>query len=399
MQIKKTKKMRIAIYSDFFYPELSGITDTIITTSKELARRGHKINFFVPKYCEEDYKKVSCEGEINLHENITVTRFSSLHYPTGTGQGRMVIPNALRAHKLSKFNPDLIHAQVIAGVGIEALIDSKILRKPLVGTNHTPIVEFLKYVPLKGRFIKNFITKYDVWYYNQCKFVSSPCQQIFDEMEKLGFKAPHQVVPNPLDAHLFEPSKEKDKLKKELGFGKYSLLYTGRLAKEKNIDLGIIAVSKLKNKIPDITYVIAGRGSEEENLRNMAKELGVEKNVIFFGYIKNEKEYARIYQASDVFLMMSTAETQSIAAMKALACGSPVLAANAWGLKDYINNENGFLIKPGDIDELTEKIEILYNNSELREKLGAGGVRFAEKLSISNVGDIWENIYSKVLEK
>lgn len=391
--------MKIAIYSDNFYPELSGITDTILTTAKELARRGHLINFFVPAYSKKNYTSIGLEENKVFHENINVTRLQSFSYPTGTGQGRMVIPNGIRAIKLKKFNPDIIHLNVLAGTGIEALIDAKILRKPLVATNHTPITEFIKYSPIKNRAFTSFVAKYNVWLHNQCDFVSSPCQAIFDEMEKMGFNKPHNVIANPLDTKIFKEEKNKNELKKKFGFSKFTLLYTGRLATEKHIDLAIKALASLQKKAPDMDLVIAGKGSEEEKLKQLAKELKVEDKVKFFGYQKSQRDFAEIYNATDLFIMMGTAETQSIAAMNAMATGSPVLAAAAWGLKEYITGENGLLVKPNDLNDLTEKIYKLYQDKDLYNSLSKGGLEFSKKLSIPAIGDIWENTYNEVIKE
>ena len=70
--------MRIAIFADNFYPELSGIADTVLITGKELAEKGHKITFFVPKYTKKEFDitKVKYQ-ELVLHKNITIKRINS----------------------------------------------------------------------------------------------------------------------------------------------------------------------------------------------------------------------------------------------------------------------------------------------------------------------------------
>ncbi len=142
--------MRIAIFSDNFYPEISGISDSVISLARELAKRGHFINFYVPKYSLEDYKKVSApETEPDFGLNIKIVRFSSFRFGGSTGQGRLVIPNFWRWREVKKFRPDLIHTQLFFGVGLEALVASRKIKVPLVGTNHTAIKEFLRYSPVQ----------------------------------------------------------------------------------------------------------------------------------------------------------------------------------------------------------------------------------------------------------
>ena len=110
--------MRIAIYSDNFYPELSGISDSVMALSKELGRRGHFVNFYVPMYAREAYATANVPyKEIELGSNIKVTRFFSFPVKTGTGHGRLVIPTGFRVLAASKFKPDIIHTQLFFGVG------------------------------------------------------------------------------------------------------------------------------------------------------------------------------------------------------------------------------------------------------------------------------------------
>ena len=75
--------MKIAFFSDNFYPELSGISDSIVTLGRELGRRGHVIKFFAPYYSKKNYQKINKPmEEISLGPNVSVERFFSLPYPT-----------------------------------------------------------------------------------------------------------------------------------------------------------------------------------------------------------------------------------------------------------------------------------------------------------------------------
>jgi len=392
--------MRIAFYSDNFYPELSGISDSIRITAKKLAERGHFINFFVAKYSKKNYKFLNLpDKELFIHDRVKITRMFSLPYPTGTNQGRLMIPTGLRSIILKRFKPDLIHTHQLAGVGLEALIDSKILKIPMIGTNHTPISEFVKYTPIKAIWFQKLAQKYDVWYFNHCQFVSSPSNPVLDEMRTLGFNKPSHPVSNPLELDLFKKEYDKKTLKKELDFSDFTLLYCGRLASEKHVDLIIKAAAELRKVIPEIQVVLSGTGSEKENLIKLAKDLGISDKVKISGYIENKEDFIKLYKASEVFLMLGTAETQSIVMMQAMASGLPVIGVRAWGLVDYIYDQNGILIEPNDLKALTEKILYLYKNKNVREKLGDGGRVFVQNFTPEKIAKAWEDIYSSVLSK
>jgi len=391
--------MKIAIYSDNFYPELSGISDTIIASGKELAKRGHLINYFVPKYSKKNYDLLKLpHEEVFLHKNIKITRFPSFSFPTGTKQSRFVIPSGLGSLGLKKFNPDVIHTNLIAGVGIEALFDAKLLKKPLVGTNHTPIIQFLSYFPIKGKVVQKTVSKYDAWYYNQCQFVSSPSSPVLNEMKKYGFKAPCGVVPNPVDVDVFKPPKSKEELKRKYGISEFSLFYAGRLAPEKNVDMMVKAAANLKKIIPEINVVIAGRGSSEQELKKLIEESGLSNNSKFLGFIESPQKFAELYNANDIFIMMSIAETQSISMMNAMACEMGVVATNAWGLADYAKDGiNSLVVEPGDQKTLEEKILHLYKNKKELEKLGKQAREYVCQFSPEKIAKMWEDAYKTAI--
>jgi 1,2-diacylglycerol 3-alpha-glucosyltransferase len=390
--------MKIAIFSDIFFPELSGISDSIIESSKELAKLGNKIDIYAPKYSRKDFENFRVPPEeINLGENVNIHRFFAFRAPNPTMQGRMAIPNLLRWIMMAKNRPDIIHTHLFFGTGLEALADSKFLKVPLIGTSHTPITEFLKYGPIQSKIIEKAALNYVSWYYNHCDFVSAPCQAILEEMKKNNFRKSCAVISNPIDLKNFYPAlmEEKAQAKKEFKLSDFTVLYTGRLAQEKHIDVLLCAIALANKKIPDINFAITGLGAEEENLKKLAKELKIENNVKFFGTLSVEK-HAKIYKAADVFAIASTAEMQSLSLMKAMASGLPAIGVNAWALPEYINEKNGFILEPGDFQGIAEKIIFLFENPKIGKELGEEGLNLVRKFSPENIVGEWEHIYEKV---
>lgn len=391
--------MRIAIFSDNFYPELSGISDSIIILARELSRRGHKINFYAPKYSAKDFKKVGLPWrEIGIGKNIKIKRFYSLPFPTATKQGRMVLPTGLRWLKVNKFKPDIIHSQLFFGVGLEALSASKILKIPIIGTNHTAITEFKHYSPIKNQWFDKLSLNFVVWYYNQCDFVTAPSQAVLDEMKNYGFKRPCEVISNPIDLATFrvEPKLDSDGVRRKYNLSEKVIIYAGRLAKEKNLEVIIKALPLVKKKEPKINLVLAGHGKNENELKQLAKKLGVENNVKFLGTV-SKPTLAKLYQVAKIFVITSTSETQSMTLMQGFACGLPAIGVRARALPEYINQQNGFLVEPGDAKNLAEKINLLLTNESLRQKLRRGALTFIKNFSTENIAKEWEKLYAKVI--
>jgi len=390
--------MRIAIFSDNFFPEISGISDSIILIAEGLAKLGHKVDFYVPAYSKKNYKKVGLEKkEINLGENIKIYRFFSFPFASGTGQARLVIPSFWRFLKIKKNLPDIIYTELPFGVGLEALTASKILKIPLVGTNHTAITEFIKKFPLKSRYLENLSLKFMSWYYNRCDYVTTPAKFIYEEMKTHGFKRPHEVISNAIDLNIFTTlNQAKIKIIKEkYNFNNHTLIYAGRLAKEKSVDIVFRALSLAKKKIPDITLALAGHGSDEQNLKKLAKELKIENNVRFLGTLdKNELNLA--LNASDIFVTASTSEVQPMTILQAYACSIPAIGVNINTMPEIINGQNGLLSTPGDYTEMSEKIIDLLENKEKRNKMGKYALDFVKNYSVEYISKEWEAIFNKI---
>lgn len=392
--------MKIAVFSDNFYPELSGISDSIITTAKELGRRGHILKFFVPKYSQKNFRIANFPfKEVQIGENVSIHRIRSLPFPGPTGQARAVVPLGLTTLAVNKFNPDIIHTHLFFGAGVEALLAAKFLKKTLVGTSHTPVSEFVRYSFINAKWLEKFSLKYVSWYYNRCDFVSAPSQSVLDEMAQYGFRKPCVVISNPFRVENYFPvlPEKKLKLKEKYKLSKNTILYSGRIAPEKNIDVIIRAASLVKKDFPDVNFVITGHGIGRENLEELAKMLGLENQVKFFGRVE-DKAYPETFQAADIFVVMSTAEAQCISMLKAMSCGLPVIGANARALPEYIYEKNGYIVESGDYKALARKIIYLLKNPEKREALGRGGIERVKNFSIPQIADQWESIYNEVIK-
>jgi 1,2-diacylglycerol 3-alpha-glucosyltransferase len=392
--------VRIAIFSDNFYPELSGISDAIISLAKELVKRGHVINFYAPRYSKKNYELIGRKpAELNLGKNVKITRFFSFPFPTPTKQGRGVIPTGLGSLAVKKFNPDILHTQLFFGVGVEALIASKLLKKPIIGTNHTVVREFLRYSPVKNPSFLKLVPKYVNWFYERCELTTAPSQFLIKEMEELGFRGKSVVVHNPLDIKFFKPfgGRNNSPLKKKFGLRYPTIVYAGRFAAEKNIDVLLKAFAIVQKQIPEATLALAGHGDTQAALEELARKLNLTKNVKFVGTLSKPK-LAKLYHASEICATASTSEVQSITMLEAMASGLPVVGVNARGLAEHINVQNGLLAEPGDPDDLAKNMLRLLKRPLLRKKLGMGAVKFAGNFSAPKIAAEWERIYANVIK-
>ena len=386
--------MRIAIFSDNFHPEIGGIQDSVEALAKALGQRGHSVDFYAPKYGRRDYEPIDAEpGESDLGENVRVRRFLSVPFPSSTRQSRMVIPSPAAWLPLLKGRkPDVIHSQTFFGMGLNALFASRICGVPLVGTNHTAIRAFDSYI----RFGMDYVAAYVVWYYNRCDFVTAPSQSVFSEFGP-DLRPDREVISNPITTDTFHPvpPAKRAELKAEFGLHGPVVSYAGRLAQEKNIDTTIRALALAKERIPSITLALAGHGAFERPLRELARHLGVEGNVEFLGTL-TKPVLARVFQASDIFVTMSTSETQGMTLLQAMACETPAIAANVRALPEYVSDDCGIKLDPFDVNSLSNQIVRLLEDSTLRSTMGRSAGAFARNYSTEVIATRWEQIYRAV---
>jgi glycosyltransferase involved in cell wall biosynthesis len=239
--------------------------------------------------------------------------------------------------------------------------------------------------------------RYMIWYYNTCAFVSTPSEFLLHEMKDNGLCVPSEAIHNParLLTHQ-DPRVQKPALKKEFGVSDKTVIYAGRLAPEKNIDVLICAIARAQKDVPNINLLIAGDGSQKKELADLAEKIGIKQAVVFAGML-GKPALARAYGASDVFATASTSENQPITLMEAMSCGLPVVGARSRGLPEYIKPETGFLFAPGNEEGLARRLAELLNNPELARTMGRAGSDVVKRFSLDEIMTAWEAIYERII--
>jgi glycosyltransferase involved in cell wall biosynthesis len=157
------------------------------------------------------------------------------------------------------------------------------------------------------------------------------------------------------------------------------LLYVGRLAAAKGLPILLESLAMLVRSHPDIILTVVGDGPDRKTLEQMASQLGLANNVNFVGY-QSQAEVRAQMQQTDVFVMSSFAEGIPVVLMEAMAAGVPVVATQIAGISELVENGiNGYLVPPGDIDTLTERIETLLTHSQIRKQFGTAGRATVER--------------------
>ncbi len=170
-----------------------------------------------------------------------------------------------------------------------------------------------------------------------------------------------------LDTNRFHPMPEiKDEVKRELGIPTWAfhIVTAAELNGNKNQSTVIKAISQIKDK--GIYYSICGRGPKREELEHLIDELGLSNRVRLLGY---REDMERVLQSADVFAFPSIREGFGMAAVEALGCGIPVIAADNRGTREYMHNgDNGTVCAHDDVNAFADAIIRLELHEELRRQ-------------------------------
>ena len=207
---------------------------------------------------------------------------------------------------------------------------------------------------------------------------------------KLKAKESYYVPGVGIDTDKF--SDENDTVKREaLGISEaaFVILSAGELNENKNHQIVIKAMARLNN--PNLHYVIAGEGDKKEHLTALAKSLGVDENLHLIGY---RKDLPRIYRACDVFCFPSIREGLGLAAIEAMMCGLPVVAADNRGTRTFIKNgKNGFLARHDSAEDFAKAIDMLVKDENLRCAMSAECKNSTDDYKIENILQKLKKVY------
>ena len=172
--------------------------------------------------------------------------------------------------------------------------------------------------------------------------------------------------------------------------------WIGRMTGVKRTDDVLLAVRRLCDRGVDAVLCMVGDGPDREAVERRARELGIVRSSLFLGY---QEEVAPYYAAFDALILPSANEGTPVSAIEALAGGRPVVATRVGGVPDVVRDGvDGFLVKPGDVDAMAERLAILAADSDLRRRMGeAGSASVRERYAVDRLLDDMDHLYRRLL--
>jgi 1,2-diacylglycerol 3-alpha-glucosyltransferase len=387
--------MRVLIASDTYHPHVNGASYFTQRLAHALAEAGHEVAVVAPGQ--------SLSPTYEMHNRVHfygVRSFPIFIVP----KFRFVMPliSAISRHAalaMDEFKPDVVHIQMHFPISRMVLREAAKRSIPAVATNHFMPENLTHYLHLPG-FITDLIHKW-AWQdaarvLSKTKGVSAPTRTAAVMLEP-WLKADVPAISNGIDLKRFNPRNDPKSAKEQYALPeKPTLLFVGRLDKEKNIDVVLRAVA-LAQERTDFHFVVAGHGAEQNKLKRLAEQLGISKRVTFAGFVPDEL-LPSLYAAADCFVNAGIAELQCIVAMEAMATGLPVIGARAVALPELIHHkENGFLFEPGDHKELAGCLVALFTDKAMQERMGQESLRIIAGHDLNLTLEAFEDFYRKAL--
>jgi len=364
--------VKVGIFTDTYYPQVNGVTYTVRNWVDKLVERGHEVRLFYPS------------GDYKPRPNEFPSRSLEFKFYRGYRMGL-----GLDVMKHAK-GLDVVHIHGLFNMAVTGYVVARMQHIPRVLTFHTPVDEYISYIT-KNKAAQGVLRgMYEVWQrrlFNSCRVVTVPTGVIKERLEHMGVRNV-TVLSNGLDVGFFRRVDYAAFRKKYNVPDGRVIGFCGRFGYEKHLEDLISLADGF-----DGTILIAGSGPAEEYYRKMCSG---KKNIVFLGFLSRE-ELLAFYSNLDVFVFPSVAETQGLVALESMACGVPVVGANALALRETIvDGVNGYHYTQGNLAELREKLAMAYEN---KAKLGRGCLDFARIHSVDHTVDGLIKIYEGILSK
>lgn len=381
--------MNIGIFTDTYSPQINGVVSSIVTLEKQLQAQGHNVYIFTVSHP----KAAPAPGH--------VFRLPSMPFVFLKDHRVGLLYSTKIVRQIKKLKLDLILSQTEFSLGFFAKLMSKKLHIPIIHTYHTMYEEYMHYVSKGVELSPEFARKYSKKFCNSVDGVVAPTEKTKHLLESYGVTTPIRVIPTGIDFTPFDPKgydpSEVIALKEQFGIPLDApvVLFIGRVAKEKSIDMVIKGCHMLFQKMPHAHLVIVGDGPERGALENLVQSLGIEKQVTFTG-LQPWATIGKFYQLGDVFVSASVTETQGLTFIEAMAAKLPVLAQYDDSVKGVvINDYNGKLFET--YEELAKILENILGNPEKHHRLAENAIASVEPLSAEHFGENALAFYDEVM--
>jgi glycosyltransferase involved in cell wall biosynthesis len=397
--------LNICFVSPEYYPISGGTGAYVYYLSRELQKHGHRVHI-VTRSSEKAEKTVE-EG------SATYIRCAGNPLRKFIGFARSTSKKLIELNRISPF--DVVHTNLPL---VPSFAVPEELETALVCTVHSTWKGEAEAIKSEGfgrlNLNEKFMLEFNAFLRSSEKklmkradaliAVSQYTKKELTEFYNISEEKIH-VIYNGVNTQKFKPpNRNKTELRRELGLNpdRKMILFVGRLYSRKGLPTLLQAAQMVVKDFKNTQFVISGGGfkQNEEKLRKLARQQGIEDNVSFVGYFPDEK-LPDLYAAADIFVLPALYENFPFAILEAQSTGLPVVSTRVGGIPELIiDSQSGLLTEPSDHEQLADAITKLLQDSSLAEKLSKKArqlveEKFAWPLVTSQVIDLYQKIAQK----
>lgn len=373
--------MRIAIFSEVYWPMVSGVSLSLQRLVGEMTARGHACRVYAPAYALPP----GAADRPEVHRSPSRALFL---YP----DVQWAFPRARElTADFGRFRPDLVHVATEFAMGVSGMRLARQFGVPVVASSHT---DYERYA---SRYLLDWVMPagwgYLRWFYGGATLVLCPSRVHRQHLERRGIR--HTAIwSRGVDSDQFSPRHRSVTFRERLGVAADVplVLYVGRLAAEKNLDLLLAAWRALVAQGTDARLVLVGTGP-----LHGALAAAPPPRVTLAGVLTG-RELGMAYASADLFAFPSSTETFGNVLLEAMGSGLPSLAVRAGGVLDFAEHgRNALLVQPDSAAAIASGLATLLADAGLRQRLATGALATARGRDWATIFDGVEVVYRRAI--
>lgn len=361
--------MKIGMMADTYKPHISGITNYIELNKRYLEQAGHEVYVFTfgSEEIADDEPRVIRSPGLPL---MNTGYYFSLQY-------------SRRARHLLQ-TMDVVHVHHPFLSGRLALRYCRPLSIPILFTNHTRYDIYAQfYLPgIPAEISESLLEVYLPDFCAAVDRVISPSPGMAAVLRRLKVTAPIAIVPNGVELQRFyRPANRAQRSRYGLRADDLLLVYTGRLAPEKNLSFLLKAFRGVCEAVPNAHLLLVGDGPERQSLQEQAQESGCAARIHFVGRVPYE-DLPDYLAMCDLFVTASVSEVHPLSVIEAMAAGLPVMGIESVGVGDTVQDGVTGLLSSEDLAAFTAKLTRLCLDEPLRRRMSEQARRESHRYDI-----------------
>jgi len=366
------------------YPTYGGSGAVATELGLALAERGHEVHFVA---YAQPFRLVGLHERVFYHE-VEMEDYPLFEHPPYSLALAVALHDAVRREKL-----DLLHVHYAIPHAASAYLARQMLQHeralPIVTTLHGTDITLLGLHPSF-----HAITRFSIL---QSDGISAVSSYLKDETVR-DFSVPSNridVIPNFVDTEVWRPDREPCHRSKLAPEGQKIVMHVSNFRAVKRLQDVVEVFARIRREVA-ARLVLVGDGPERPRALKRAADLGLRDDVLFLGRHGSVEE---ILSCADLFLLPSQSESFGLAALEAMACGAPVVASNAGGLPEVVDDGvTGYLFPVGAIEPMADAGVRILSDSEHAKSLSEAARSLAvERFSSKAIVPRYEALYERVL--